>query len=399
MSLPVYIYVTPFFPSPTSWRGAYGYDFVKALMRTGKYDVKVFVPGSGEDYEYQGVQVYRFPVKYLPSAVLPFLFTRWNQQSFLRKVRKVGIDIKKVTVCHGNTAFYGIYPLALKKLNPRIQTLLHHHDPASFGLNLGRLRHVWIHKLINYVLLRRMHNAIDMHVFISDVVKKSFLSVPDAAWTVYEDYKRQMRGLGWLRGVNVKKSVVLHNGVDIRLFSPRERCQRQGGPIIGCVGNFTESKDQRLLLEAAVRLRGQFPELQLRFIGSGKTLAACQAYAYEHRLNAIFLKEVNHAELAEFYRDLDLFVLPSYWDGFGCVFTEAWASGVPFIASAQVGIVDLIPKEDRDIWIVPPRNSKMLADCILYVLTEQPKQNLCLPVAFSDTIPPFLKAITRGGGG
>ena len=73
---PIYIVVTPFFPSPETWRGAYCYDFVKALMRTGKYDVRVFVPGNGADYDYQGVHVYRFPVKYLPSNVFPVLFRR-----------------------------------------------------------------------------------------------------------------------------------------------------------------------------------------------------------------------------------------------------------------------------------------------------------------------------------
>ena len=74
MGKPIYIVVTPFFPSPTNWRGAYCYDFVVALMKTGVYDVRVFVPGTGEDYTIGDIRVHRFPTRQLSSNIFPFLF-------------------------------------------------------------------------------------------------------------------------------------------------------------------------------------------------------------------------------------------------------------------------------------------------------------------------------------
>ena len=112
--------------------------------------MRVFVPGRGADYDYQGVHIYRFPVKALPSAVLPLLFAGYNRRSFLRKVTAVGVDLAQVAVCHGHTANFGIYPLAVKAKNPRCLTLLHHHNPASFGLHNGRLKFIWLHKVINF---------------------------------------------------------------------------------------------------------------------------------------------------------------------------------------------------------------------------------------------------------
>lgn len=40
----LYLVVTPFFPSPDSWRGAYVYDQVMAIERNSDYKVLVFRP-------------------------------------------------------------------------------------------------------------------------------------------------------------------------------------------------------------------------------------------------------------------------------------------------------------------------------------------------------------------
>ncbi len=394
MTRSIYIYVTPFFPTPESWRGAYGYDFVRALQRTGKYDVRVFVPGAGDDYEYQGVKVYRFPVKYLPSAVLPFLFTRWNQQAFLCKVRAVGIDIQQVAVCHGNTAYFSIFPLALKKLNSRSKTLLHHHDLQSFGLNNGCLRHVWLHKVINFFALRTRFEQIDCHVFISEAARKSFLTVPDASWTVYDEYKKQMRGLGWFRGVRIKKSVVLHNGVDVAQFNSAGRVSHDGF-VMGCVANFGKLKDHRSLLEAVNLLRDKLGDWKLRLKGSGETLAWCREFVERNRLQerVSFESEVDHTELPDFYRSLDLFVLPSYFEGFGCVFTEAWSCGTPFITCEGQGMDDLILPAERHWWLCKPMNPQDLAERILYYYKNRPRQHLTSSIAIDGLAGHFLEVV------
>ncbi|MEG1581350.1 MAG: glycosyltransferase family 4 protein [Bacteroidaceae bacterium] len=395
MQKQIYLVVTPFFPSPESWRGAYCYDFVNALMKSEKYDVRVFVPGSGSDYDYQGVHVVRFKVKMLPSAVLPFLFSKWNQRSFLEKLREAKIDICNIAVCHGHSAFLGIYPLAVKKLNQSCLTLLHHHDLGSFGLNIGRLRHIWLFKAIQYFLLRRVHEQMDVHVFISKKVRQSFLSVPNAQWTTYVDYLRQMRGLRWLRGPKIKGSLVLYNGVDTAQFHTLASEKSKGSFVIGCVANFNEGKDQITLLRAVALLRDEFPEIQLRFMGSGEDLKRCQAFAKRERLNAEFLTEVDHGELPRFYYGLDLFVLPSYWDGFGCVFTEAWHCGVPFIACDSIGIAELIPEKERKQWLFRQQDVNGLADCIRNYFIHRPQQCLLVQTDEVSLVDDFVKEIDK----
>lgn len=395
MTLPLYLVVTPFFPAPDCWRGAYCYDFVRALMHTGKYDVRVFVPGSGEDYDYQGIHVYRFREKMLPSATLPFLFARRNQKAFLKKIAAVGIDYSQVAVCHGHTAFFGIYPLAVKQMNSRCLTLLHHHDLASFGLNNGKLRHFYPHKLINIFVLKKMHETIDCHIFISNASRRSFLAVPDASWCCYAEYRRQMAGLGWLRGVNIKSSIILHNGVNTSFF--KKQTFKQNSFIIGCIGNFSAIKSQITLLQAVNLLKTEFPELKVRFIGSGECLADCQRYVAANKLENMvsFEAERDHRRLPEFFHSLDLFVLPSYFEGFGCVFTEAYSCGVPFITCEGQGMDDLILPEERHLWLCPPMDFHALADRIRQYFLHRPVQHLSGPVDIDTLVLEFTQQIAK----
>ena len=389
MSNKVYIVVTPFFPSPSTWRGSYCLDFVKALKKScPALHVEVFVPGSGDDYVIDDVCVHRFPTKMLPSNILPFLFRRYNERSFLKAVERAGIDCDDVAFCHGHTANFAIYPLAIKRRNPECMTLLHHHDLASFGLNLGRLRHVWLYNLIMFPVMRRFHEKIDCHVFISEASRKSFVSAPDANWSVYDDYKKQMRWLPY-RPTKIKSSIVLHNGIDVAVFIGGKK--KEGDVFtIGCIGNFIKLKDQMSLLRAVERLR---TGIKVVFVGSGPERERCETYAREHGLDVEFRNEVRHEQLPAFYQSIDLFVLPSYFEGFGCVFAEAWACEVPFITCEGQGMDDMIYEQDRVLWLCKQRNPEDLSAKIKRYIENHPEQRLKCEIDINKLVQGFIDEV------
>lgn len=372
-----YLYVTPFFPSPESWRGAFCLDYVQALKRKSNFDVQVFVPGKGSDYEIAGIHVYRFVTKRLPSSVFPFLFRQRNQRSFLAAVARAGVSIDDVVVCHGNTATFSIYPAVVKELNPKCKAVLHHHDLGSFGLQNGILRHCWFYNLIEFPILRYWHEKMDLHVFISEMNRKSFLAAPDARWTHSADYRKQMRGLPW-RPAKVKASYVLYNGVDTATFRLAESKLAHEGFAIGCIGNFNPSKGQMVLLKAVARIveKKMIDGLKVRMVGSGRGLEECKQFVAANGLGDIvgFENEVRHEELPEFYRALDLFVLPSAWDGFGCVYTEAWACGTPFITTEGAGAKELVAEPEK--WVARIDNVDDLMDKIVKYYTNRWPQRL-----------------------
>lgn len=396
----VYLYVTPFFPEPGRHYGSYGYDFVQALKRNSDYDVRVFVPGKGEDYDFNGCHVYRFPTINLPSAIFPFLFAKYNINSFLRAVEKAGIDLGSVAVCHGNTAHCAIYPLALKKQNPRCLTLLHHHDLDGFGLRLGALRNVWLHKLINFFIVRRLFEKIDGHVFISKASENSTRVFPATSWSVYDDYRRLGRGLSMFEPAQIKNPIILWNGVDTARFNREIRTTRDVGFTIGCVGNFVEVKDHLSVLKAVKLLMPCIPHIRLEFLGTsgvGNYLKNAVDFVADNGMGNVvkFIDNIEQMQMPHFYRRWDLMVLPSYFEGFGCVYLEAWACGTPFIACKGQGIEDVLPDEEKAKWLCNPQDADDLARKIYEYYINRPQQILRKPVWIDVLVSEFVSQISK----
>lgn len=399
----VYLYITPTFPSPDCWRGAYSLDFVKALMAVGRYSVEVFVPGRGGDCEIDGVKVHRFAEKRLPSALFPFLFARTNLRSFLAALEKAGVRLADVAVCHANTAAYAGYAAGLKALDGEIRAVLHHHCCASFGLNIGILRHVWLYNMVEFPILRRYHEKMDLHVFVSEAARRSFLMAPDASWTDDADYKAQMRWLPY-RPPRVRNTCVLHNGVDMDVFCPKidEGRKSEGldkSFVIGCVGNFLPSKGQMVLLKAVELVEKGYSRVEraetcrkavrIVFVGSGAKRGECERFAKEHGIDVEFRNEVRHEELANFYRELDLFVLPSSFEGFGCVYTEAYACGTPFIGVKGQGIAEVT----TDDWLIEPGDVEGLASKILMVVSDRRSQQMTAEIDIKSLVKRYIAAL------
>lgn len=396
---PVYLYITPYFSAPDRHFGSYSLDFVLELKRQSNYEVIVFVPNQHHDYEIQGVKVHTFPTRCLPGGAFPLMFASYNRNSFLAKLHTIGLAIRDIKICHCNTATFGIYALAIKAINPRCLTLLHHHDLASWGLRTGRLRHLWLHKIVNYFLLRRIHESVDCHVFISEASRYSFLKFPDTSWSCYKDYYKLSRGIKYLRPVKIKNSYVLWNGVDKKLFNTEIKSGgRPNGFIIGTVGNFIEVKDHLLIVQVVNVLRNRIPGLRLRVLGTsgvGNYFKEFKDYIARHHLENIvdILPNCSHDKLADFYRSIDLFVLPSYFEGFGCVYTESNACGTPFIACEGQGIEEVVPGWDRDKWLVPPRDKNSLCAAIMRQYDNPASQKLLDGVYINEVMQRHLAAL------
>ena len=185
----------------------------------------------------------------------------------------------------------------------------------------------------------------------------------------WADLKERLLFGRWMRPFNPPKaSYVLYNGVDGRKFSPAAEPRHDAGFVIGCVANFHPQKGQMTLLQAVARLKGVIPDLTVRFVGSGGTLEDCRAFAKAQGIMDVvrFEREMPHERLADFYRSLDLFVLPSSNESFCCVYAEALACGVPVMGCRGIGFLDeLLTEADKQKWLVPPHDSAALADRIL----------------------------------
>ena len=155
MKKPIYLYITPYFPSPDKWWGGYCLDAAKAIVRDGRYEVRVMVVGNGEDYEWDGLSVSRFRRVMAPCGLIPFFVNCVNNRYFLRKLGVMGINPRDVAVCHANTLVYGHYAAFFKRLNPAAKTVIQMHSSYSLHLDSGWLGVIPIHATMLYFYYRR----------------------------------------------------------------------------------------------------------------------------------------------------------------------------------------------------------------------------------------------------
>ena len=131
-------------------------------------------------------------------------------------------------------------------------------------------------------------------------------------------------------------------------------------------------------------------KIKLRLIGSGSTLQYCKKYVFENKLSKyiLFESEIAHEELNDFYNEIDLFVLPSYYEALGCVYMESWATETPYIAIHGQGISEIIPDKEKMLSI--QNNVKDLLNKIEYFVNNKFKLELSSNLDIKNTIHNFL---------
>ena len=397
-----YICVTPFFPSPNNWRGSYVLDQVKAIKRNSDYEVVVFIGVKDpSDYEIEGIKVYQYRSRETPSNVLNGIFNNYNAESFVRRVLDVGIDPKDVAFVHCHVSMRAACGLALKNLNPNIKVLIQHHDLDPFNLRSGVIgRYNWFNVRYKVFKALKLYNQADLHVCISEACRDSLLAFPNARkGEIYEDYLRVIAKANGMKHVTPKALYVLYNGVDTHVFKKKHTDIARANKFrIGCIGNFWDLKGQMTLIKAfdifihhlSSNVRN---DIKLSLLGTGETRKQCEQYINEHGLAQYveWPKEVFHDKLPEYYHSLDLFVLPSYFEGFGCVFTEAAACGVPFMGCVNQGYSEYV--KDKDLWLITPNDYEQLASLIEHQYQERNEQTLRYSFDIDDLINDFLKYI------
>ena len=136
---------------------------------------------------------------------------------------------------------------------------------------------------------------------------------------------------------------------------------------IGCIANFWKIKDHITLIKAAQRIILDGKKIQLRLIGSGVTLKSCKEYVRVSRLSEFvtFESTIPHKKLNYFYNEIDLFVLPSYYEACSCSLMEAWATDIPVLSIKGQGFAEVIPINERDNLLADQQSPESLKEKII----------------------------------
>jgi phosphatidylinositol alpha-1,6-mannosyltransferase len=174
-------------------------------------------------------------------------------------------------------------------------------------------------------------------------------------------------------------------GVDADRFRPdlnggpmRERWGLDGNFIVGCVGRLVPRKGQDVLIRAMPHLVHEVPDAVLVLVGHGpyEGVLRRMAEASPVRDRIVFAETVSDEELPLAYAAMDVFAMPcrtrnmwSDFEGFGIVFLEAAACGVPVVAGRSGGAAEAVVDEETGT-VVDGRDPVIVADAIIRLYRE-----------------------------
>lgn len=185
-----------------------------------------------------------------------------------------------------------------------------------------------------------------------------------------------------------KYSVVISPGVDINRFFHQSKIPNLRGNLniaandvfVFALGKFIPRKGFEYLIEAfhiVVNQKGK-KDLKLRIGGRGPLRSKYERLIHQYSLNDFigFLEYIRDEDIASYYSEADIFVLPSIIDdrgdteGLGVVFLEANACQTPVIGSKVGGIPDII-KNGVNGFLVEQKNPIELAAKIIKLADDR----------------------------
>ena len=172
----------------------------------------------------------------------------------------------------------------------------------------------------------------------------------------------------YVKRVVDKSMKVLKNGVDLDKFAFKSEIRDairkkhdipQDAFVVGHVGRFSYQKNHEYLIEIFAKLHEEKPDSILMLIGTGELLDQVKEQVKAHNLESSvrFCGTLNNVN--EYMMAMDVFVLPSRYEGLPIVGVEAQAAGLPVITSDQVSeelaitkSVSYLPlEEEKTKWV------------------------------------------------
>ncbi|WP_226063980.1 glycosyltransferase family 4 protein [Kaistella polysaccharea] len=171
------------------------------------------------------------------------------------------------------------------------------------------------------------------------------------------------------------------NGIDLNYFDPNHSDVKNIRPtfaiaeddfVFGFLGRLVRDKGINELVEAFNQLNGEYSKIKLLLVGSYEDHLDPlreETISVIKRNNNIIEAGVQY-DVRSYLNAMDLFVFPSYREGFGIVLMEAAAMNVPAISSDIIGCNEII-EDHVNGFLIPPKNHTVLYEKMKYALENK----------------------------
>lgn len=185
------------------------------------------------------------------------------------------------------------------------------------------LRLHWVHTILHYLNKPKVHSWATHYLGCSD------------------------KALDWAykyTGVR-SKAIMVNNGIDSEKYIYNEAIRKDvrnelgienDDFVIGHVGRFIPLKNQGFLVDILEELHKSIPTAKLMLVGEGETMDEVRAKAETKGLKKYTVFTGVRSDVMRLMQAMDVFVMPSWFEGLPVSLVEAQAAGLPVVASESI---------------------------------------------------------------
>jgi glycosyltransferase involved in cell wall biosynthesis len=255
--------------------------------------------------------------------------------------------------------------------------IVHDNQTLSYGITLMQWSGFPVVATIHHPLSIDLQNALRQARSVYEKGRRILWS----PWVMQEVVARRLprvivvsetskRAVRQAFGIDPDRLRVVHNGVDTDIARPLPDVERKPGLIL-CVGNRrTANKGARYLIEALAQLQDDRRDYQLALVDQRENQAGTAAGAGVRPSSRVHSPAGRPTEqLVRLYNQATIVVSPSVYEGFGLPAAEAMSCGSPIIATTGGAFPEIIDHDETG-WLVPPGDSRALADAIRLLMDD-----------------------------
>ena len=197
----------------------------------------------------------------------------------------------------------------------------------------------------------------------SSIAKKVFARVyrfANKVICVSESVKNHLVKTG---EISEEKGIVIYNPVS---FPSKQEFEKSEKFNIVYIGRLEKVKNVETLVKAFSKIQNN--KIQLTIVGDGREMDNLQNLVNELKITEAVLFEGFQNNIGKYLSAADLYVLPSYSEGFGIAAVEAMFLKVPVLATNVGGIPEFI-KDGENGWLFDPNSVEDLVEKLTYILS------------------------------
>lgn len=176
------------------------------------------------------------------------------------------------------------------------------------------------------------------------------------------------------RNAPLKKIEVVFNGVENRIV-PKAAKVSNSLSTIACVSRMDNQKGVVLLIKAYLDIAKDYRNSRLCLVGEGDALNEINTLLDTHPYKKnVILTGYYSGEIFDVLKDVDIFVMPSFWEGLPYTLIEAMCAELPIITTDVGGVLEIVSHK-KEAYVIPSKSRDAIAHSLKVLLEDEKLRN------------------------